>query len=45
MARYFLVSRSNKLCLLGLGGGQTTWFENPLVKEKMETGELIEKDR
>lgn len=45
MARYFLVFGSNKLCLLGLGGGQTTWFENPLVKEKMEIGELIEKDR
>lgn len=38
------VSGSNKLCLLGLGGGQTAWFEDPLVKGKMETGELAEKD-
>lgn len=44
MPGYFKVSGSNKLCLLGLGGGQTAWFEDPLVKGKMETGELAEKD-
>ena len=32
------------ICLLGLGGGQIAWFEDPLVKGKIETRELVEKD-
>lgn len=44
MPGYFQVSGSNKLCLLGLGGGQTAWFEDPLVKGRKQGSWLKKMD-